>query len=156
MPASFDNTILQVHNALVTLCSNAVDPNGGTVTASRTMSSDGVTDSQLPYLWIRRGRHLNRNETSTDLYSDIRQYQVLIYVSRLEDGEFNDELAFDNATNWIKYFHKYLAQNRDFTEAGHILVADVRDTGDISLFTKQSIRYAGVVFTVPVSMLTRF
>lgn len=157
MPATFTNDILTVHNALVTLCGNATDPNGGdTVTASRTMSIDGILDSVLPYIWVRRGRHLNRDERSSDLYNDTRQFQVLVYVNRLSDGEHTDETEFDNASNWIKYFHKYLAQNRAVTSASHIVVQDVRDSGDVNLFTKQAIRYSGVVFTVPVSITTRF
>jgi hypothetical protein len=37
-----------------------------------------------------------------------------------------------------------------------IRVAEVRDSGDVSVFTKNSKRYAGVAFTVPVAFLTRF
>lgn len=156
MPASFDNDITAALNALVTSIGSFTDPNGGSVTASRTISSDGLTDAQLPYVWVRDGRQLDRAELSTDLYADDYQFQALIYVTRLTDGEFDDETSFDNSRNWVKPFHKYLAQNRAVTEAAYILINDVRDTGAISLFTKQSIRYAGVAFTIPIRLHTRF
>lgn len=156
MPASFDNDVVAIQNALVTLCNAFTDPNGGTVTAARTMSTDGVASSALPYVWVRRGRHLSRDERSSDLYTDSRAYQALVYVQELTDGEFSDEAAFDNATEWIKPFHQYLAQNRQVTEAAEIVVVNVRDSGDVSLHTKAGIRYAGVVFTIPIQYLTRF
>lgn len=156
MPASFDNAPSVVQAALVTLIGSFTDPNGGTVTASATMPSTGLLDSQLPYVWVRRGRHLNRTLNSTDLYNDVRPYQALVYVERLLDGELNDETPFDNASNWIKPFHKYLAQNDSVADAAYIRIADVRDSGDVSLFTKSSTRYAGVVFTIPVNEMTRY
>ena len=156
MPAAFSNDILTVHNALVTVCSAFTDPNGGSVTASRTMPDTGVTDAQLPYVWVRRGRQTGRNERASDLYDDTRQYQALVYVARLNDGEMNDEAAFDTALNWIKPFHKHLAQSRVLTAPANLVVQAIRDSGDVSLHTKSGLRYAGVVFTIPVQSLTRF
>lgn len=154
---AFTNDVDEVQNALVTLCGAFTDPNGGSVTASKAMSSNGITDAQLPYIWVKRGRQLNRDEVSTDLYSDARQYQVLIYVSSLSNGEYDDESEFDNAVNWIKPFHKYLADNRQFSDVqAHIDLVNVRDTGDVNLFSKDGVRYAGIAFTIPIKTYTRF
>ena len=156
MVTAFTNDVLTVQNALVTLCAAFTDPNGGSVTASRTIPTGGISDDDLPYVWVRRGRQTGRNEMASDTYQDTRPYQALVYVTRLQNGEFDDETSFDNAVNWIKPFHKYLADNRDFHTATWIEVASVRDTGDISLITKSAVRYAGVVFTIPIKTLTRF
>lgn len=156
MPATFDNDIATVQDALVTLCAAATDPNGGSVSSAKLFPADGLLSSQVPFLWVRRGRHLTRDEIATDLYSDTRQYQVLIYVESLADGELDDESEFDNAVDWIKYFHKYLARNRHFAEASEIVLADVRDSGDVNMFGKDGTRYSGVAFTIPIKTLTRF
>lgn len=156
MPATFDNDITTVQDALVSLCAAATDPNGGSITAAKRFPNDGLLSSQIPFLWVRRGRQFLRDEIATDLYSDTRQYQVLIYVESLADGELDDESEFDNAVDWIKYFHKYLAQNRHFVEASEIVVVDVRDSGDVNMFGKDGIRYSGVAFTIPIKTLTRF
>ncbi|MGB1288001.1 MAG: hypothetical protein ACPG7F_15800, partial [Aggregatilineales bacterium] len=130
MPASFSNDILPVQDALVSVCQQFSDPNEGSVTASRTMPDEGITSAQLPYVWVRRGRQTGRNETTSDLFTDTRQYQALIYVSRLTDGEMNDETAFDTALNWVKPFHKHLAKNRTLSPPADIIIAQVRDSGD--------------------------
>ncbi len=156
MTASFSNDVISIQNALIALCEAFTDPNGGTVTASNQMSKYGLGDSELPYIWVKRGRMLTRDERTTDLYEDTRQYQVLIYVSRLVDNEQDDESEFDNAVNWIKPFHKYLAQNRLLTPIGEIVLSDVRDSSDVNLFSKDAKRYVGIVFTIPIKTPTRF
>lgn len=152
MVAAFDNTITNVQDALISVCTAFTDPNGGTVTAGRT----APTGASSPYCWVRRGRLLTRTENSADLFTDTRPFQVLVYVEALANGEMDDEAPFDNAINWIKPFHKHLAQNRNLYTASFIVVSAVRDTGDVSLFADKGKRYAGVVFTVPVNIMTRF
>lgn len=156
MPASFDNEIQDVLAALVTLVGNFTDPNGGSVTADDDMLTTGITDAQLPFAYCRHGRMLARQEIATDLFNDTRQYQVIVYVEKLDNGELQDESQFDNANKWIKPFHKYLAQNRSLTQGAYMVIADVRDSGTVSLFAKDGLRYAGVAFTIPIQQITRF
>lgn len=152
---TFNNNVRVVQNSLVTVCSTFNDPLSGTITASRTSPSSGI-GTDTPYIWVRRGRQLNREELSSDLYRDTYQYQVLCYVVSLADGESDDESEFDTASDWIKPFHKHLAQNRQLAEGALIIVNDVRDTSDVNLFDKQAVRFAGVAFTVPITFYTRF
>lgn len=157
MSASFTNGVLETQNALVSLIATFTDPNGGTTTSGKTLAECGFDSTDLPYVWVRRGRHTGRNEMASDLYGDVRQYQALVYVSALCGDEMKDEPEFDLAVNWIKPFHKFLAQNRNnVIEGVQIDIANVRDSGDVSLFAKNGNRFSGVAFTIPMIMITRF
>lgn len=155
--ASFDNDIRTVQSALVTLLQSFTDPvaGSGNPTVATTQSACGVASGDVPAIWVRRGRQVNRVEVAADVYQDTYEYYLICYVERLNNTFTPDDSAFDNASDWVKPLHKYLAENREGLSAGtEIAIELVRTTGDQPIPTTNSKMFAGVVFTVPVRMMT--
>lgn len=151
--------IIEAQTALIDVLGafpNPIDINQP-VTVSSTEAGCNL-ESSLPSVWVRRGRMTGRSLQAADLYQDTRNFQLLCYVAELCNNA-SDEAAYDNAVRWITPLHAFLArQSHSLMDAPGVTfdIANIRDSGDVSLFVTKGKRYAGVAFTVPLLFLTRY